>query len=344
MAVLSISLVLTGCGSHGVVPSATPRPSLAPSATPSPSLAPSATPSPSLAPTATPSGSPFRVVGYVTDAAVPEVIPYDKLTAINFAFLIPNADGSFQPLENAWKLQTIVALAHARGVRVLISVGGWGWDKQFEALAADPATRSLFVAGLVQIVDQYQLDGVDIDWEYPARGDSSDAFLALMRELRQAFPPPKILSAAVAALGQNADGIPTASFSLMDYANLMVYDGDGPNHSSLQFARDALDYWLASRSLPQDKAVLGVPFYARPNGVPYYKIVASDPAAAQVDTFDYGGTLVNYNGIQTMQQKTLLARMRASGIMIWTLEDDSTDASTSLLTAIDQTAHETPSH
>lgn len=321
MAAVSISLVLTGCGSIGLVTTATPRPS--------------------PVPTATPSGSPFRVVGYVTDAAVPEAIPYEKLTAINFAFLIPNADGSFQPLENPWKLQTIVALAHARAVKVLMSVGGWGLDKQFEALAADPDRRGRFVGGLVQIVDQYQLDGVDIDWEYPTPGDSSDHFLALMRELRQAFPPPKLLTAAVAALGKNADGIPTASFSLMDYANLMVYDGDGPNHSSLQFAQDALDYWLASRSLPEDKAVLGVPFYARPSGVPYYKIVASDPAAAWVDSFNYDGTLVNYNGIQTMQQKTRLARSRAAGIMIWTLEDDSTDASTSLLNAIVQIAHGT---
>jgi chitinase len=321
MAAISISMVLTGCGAHGVVPTATSRPS--------------------PAPTPAPSGPPFRVVGYVTDAAVPEIVPYDKLTEINFAFLIPNADGSFQPLSNSWKMQTIVALAHAHGVRVLISVGGWGWDKQFEALAADPGSRTLFVGGLVQIVDQYQLDGVDIDWEYPTPGDSSDHFLALMQELRQAFPPPKLLSAAVAALGRNADGIPTASFSLMDYANLMVYDGDGPNHSSMQFARDALDYWLASRGLPRDKAILGVPFYARPDGVPYYKIVASDPAAAQVDTFDYGGSLVNYNGILTMQQKTRLAMARASGIMIWNLEDDSTDASTSLLVAIFQTAHET---
>jgi GH18 family chitinase len=67
---------------------------------------------------------PFRVIAYVTAAAIPELIPYEKLTHINYAFLIPNPDGSFAPMANRWKLQTIAAQAHEHGVQVLISVGG----------------------------------------------------------------------------------------------------------------------------------------------------------------------------------------------------------------------------
>jgi len=44
----------------------------------------------------------FRVIAYVTNSAVASVIPYDKLTHINFAFLLPNEDGSFQELLNTW--------------------------------------------------------------------------------------------------------------------------------------------------------------------------------------------------------------------------------------------------
>jgi GH18 family chitinase len=316
MAVLVISLLSTACASHPAKPASTPSPQ--------------AEMTPTLPPPV------FRVVGYLTEAAVPAVIQYDKLTQLNFAFLIPNADGSFQPLGNSWKLGLIVELAHQHGVKVLISVGGWGWDDQFEALAADPAARTLFVNGLVQLVDQYQLDGVDIDWEYPDAGASAGHFLSLMQELRQAFPALELLTAAVVALGKNAEGIPTASFSLMDYVNIMVYDGEGPNHASMQYAQDALDYWLNERGLPQDKAVLGVPFYAKPDGTPYSRIVASDPAAAVADSFKYNGSLVNYNGIPTIQQKTRLALARASGIMIWSLEMDSNDKY-SLLEAINRT-------
>jgi chitinase len=79
--------------------------------------------------------------------------------------------------------------------------------------------------------------------------------------------------------------------------------------------------------------VLGVPFYARPNEMPYRKIVELDPGAAQTDFFDYYGTTINYNGIPTIQAKTRLAMERGSGIMFWTLEGDTT-GDLSLLAAI----------
>jgi chitinase len=48
----------------------------------------------------------------------------------------------FQPLINAWKLKDLVAQAHAKDVKVLISVGGWGWNAQFEQVAASEEARA----------------------------------------------------------------------------------------------------------------------------------------------------------------------------------------------------------
>lgn len=280
-------------------------------------------------------GSPkFRVIAYVTDAVVSSLIQYDKLTHINYAFLIPNEDGSFRDLANTWKIEEIISLAHQQNVKVLISVGGWGWDAQFERLAADPATRTAFVQNLVEVVNRHQLDGADMDWEYPDPGQSSQNFLALMQELRTALPKDKLLTAAVVALGDNGAGILTESFALMDFVNIMAYDNGGAEHSSLEYARSALGYWL-DRGLPPEKATLGVPFYARPTEVPYWKIVKADPAAAQLDSYNYDGILINYNGIPTIQTKTRLAMQRASGIMFWTLENDAS-GDLSLLNAIHQ--------
>jgi chitinase len=279
----------------------------------------------------------FRIIGYATDAIVPAAIPYDHLTHINYAFLIPNRDGTFAALNNPWKIEQIIAQAHEHEVRVLISVGGWGWDEQFEAMAADPAARQVFVRGLVDIVAQYDFDGADIDWEYPDPGQSGQNFLALMTELRLALPEDRLLTAAVVALGATGEGIPVESFALMDYVNLMVYDGGTP-HSSYQYAVDSLDYWQG-RGLPPEKTVLGVPFYARPNEAPYRRIVAAFPEAANLDEFDYYGTPINYNGIPTIQEKTELALERASGIMIWALEHDA-PGELSLLSAIYQTVQE----
>jgi GH18 family chitinase len=120
----------------------------------------------------------------------------------------------------------------------------------------------------------------------------------------------------------------------MDFINIMAYDGDGAQHSSMDYAQSALDYWLG-RGLPPEKATLGVPFYARPTEIPYRRIAMDDPAAAQLDSTVYAGILINYNGIPTIQAKTRLAMQRASGIMFWTLEDDAS-GELSLLGAIHQ--------
>jgi GH18 family chitinase len=98
-----------------------------------------------------PTTQPF-IIGYATEGVIAEAIPYGQLTHINYAFLIPNADGTadalhpFENLANPWKLEKIVALAHAQGVQVLISVGGWGWDEQFEVLRR-PTARPSSVGG-----------------------------------------------------------------------------------------------------------------------------------------------------------------------------------------------------
>jgi GH18 family chitinase len=289
---------------------------------------------PVLEKSSTPKPPGFRVVAYATAAIVPGVIPYDQITHINYAFLIPNEDGTFVDLLSSWKVGELVRMAHQRNVKVLISVGGWGWDKQFEALAASPSTRAVFVQNLVRIVHENQFDGADIDWEYPDPGPSSQNFLALMQELRTALPKDKLLTAAVVALGEHGEGIPSESFELMDFINIMAYDNAGPQHSSLDYAQSALDYWLG-RGLPPEKATLGVPFYARPSETSYAKIVAANPDAAQLDATNYYGIQVNYNGIPTIQAKTRLAMQRGSGIMFWTLENDAT-GELSLLTAIHQ--------
>jgi GH18 family chitinase len=303
-----------------------------------PSPAPLAPVTPSRpAPTPTPA-STFRIIGYVGDDAIVSLIQFDKLTHINYAFLIPNADGTMGRIANPWKLKEIVSQAHAKGVKVLISVGGWGWDDQFEKLAADPETRATFVKALDEFARTYDLDGVDMDWEYPDPGESSENFTALMRELNARLRPQgKLLTAAVVAVGPTGEGISAEVFEMVDFLNLMAYDGPYTNHSAYQYAEESLRYWRA-RGLPPEKTVLGVPFYARPGEVPYRKLVEADPEAVNVDEAEYHSSTTYYNGLPTLRQKTDLARREASGIMIWALAHDTND-STSLLGGIYDAAH-----
>ena len=284
------------------------------------------------------SSSAFRIIGYTPewDTVVKE-IQFDKLTHINYAFLLPRADGFFENLEHPEKLKEIVSEGHSHGVKILISIGGWGYDEQFEALAADADKRGTFVQEANRFANEYDLDGVDIDWEYPDPGESSQNYLALMRELRASLPVGKLLTSAVVSKGSLAEGIPAQVFPVVDFLNIMVYDNSQTDHSPYWLAEEALDYWQA-RGLPIEKTVLGVPFYGRPEGVAYRNLVQADPSAAQRDISDYSGKDVFYNGIPTMQRKTELALKRASGIMIWELAHDTQDA-TSLLGAIFETVH-----
>jgi GH18 family chitinase len=285
--------------------------------------------------TATPTPPAFRIVAYATDAIIESIIPYEKLTHINYSFLTPKEDGTFNPINNGWKLNSIVENAHAHNVKVLISVGGWGWDKQFETIAANPESRGVFVQNLKAFVDEYQLDGADIDWEYPDAGQSSQDFLALMRELRAAMPE-KLLTAAVVAYGDdNGQGIPQESFALMDFVTVMAYAGK--DHGTMEQFEKGLSYWNG-RGLPKEKLVIGLPFYSDPNGVAYAKIVKANPAASQMDSFEYIGVMENYNGMPTIQLKTKLAMESAGGVAFWALDHDA-QGELSLVNAIYQTVN-----
>jgi chitinase len=278
----------------------------------------------------------FRITAYATDAIIVDLIPYDKLTHINYSFLVPNADGTFAPLNNAWKLESIVESAHSQNVRVSVAVGGWGWDDQFEQMASDPESRTSFVKNLKSVVDQYQLDGVDIDWEYPDPGESAQNYLALMKELRAALPD-KLISTAVISYGDETGlGIPNESFGLVDYVNVMTYDGEV--HASMEEFEEGINYWSA-RGVPKEKINIGAPFYSRPSEVSFAKLVQYDPAAAQQDSIEYNGSSERYNGIPTLQAKTRIAMQKTGGIMFWALDQDA-QGKFSLVNAIYQIVHQ----
>ena len=286
-----------------------------------------------------------KIVGYFTDWTGMNVndVQYDKLTHINYSFLIPMEDGNVRPFEQESKLRELITKAHANGVKVMISVGGWSYknaelDPVFAKAASTDATREKLVDNIVQCVNTYNFDGADIDWEYPDPGTEADNYLKLMQGLNSKLKPNgKLLTAAVTS--GTAINTPTENwyakaitkdvFDLVDFLNLMVYDGgNGADHSPYIYAENSMKVW-ANKGLPKEKMVLGVPFYARPSWRGYNEIVASD---SQAPNKDISGTDY-YNGIDTIKKKTELALQMGSGVMIWELSQDTND-STSLLSAI----------
>ncbi|MFC5056983.1 glycosyl hydrolase family 18 protein [Saccharothrix xinjiangensis] len=281
----------------------------------------------------------FKSVGYLPSwAGNVTSVQYTKLTHINYSFALPNANGTLQGIPDPGKLTSLVTLARANGVKVSLAIGGWndGNDSAFEALAANAGTRTTFVNSVVNVVNQYGLDGVDIDWEYPDPGASATNFTTLMSQLSGAMRSRgKLLTAAVVSGGGTAEGVQTAVFGHVDWLNIMAYDGGSP-HANYDWSIASANYWKG-RGLPAAKTVLGVPFYSRPGYYTYAQLVAMDPANANRDCATVNGAQQCYNGLPTIRRKTQWALANAGGIMNWELSQDTT-GSTSLLNAIFETA------
>jgi hypothetical protein len=283
------------------------------------------------APAATQAQSSYRVVGYLPYWAGDVIgAQIDMLTHVNYAFLLPNGDGSLQPIVNPAKLQELVTAAHARNKKVMISVGGWndGDDSAFESIAANATYRSNFASNLNNFMLQYGLDGIDIDWEYP---EANDAYTELISAIRSRIGSGKLLTAAVAAISGGGDGVPSAAIDIMDYITLMAYDGnDGSGHSPYSLAQQSLDYW-GGKTANKSKLVLGVPFYSRP-GWYGYNTLRSGGCSADSDTCSYGGATQYYNGRPTLRSKVDLMKSKGGGgIMIWELSNDTAPTSSDSL-------------
>jgi GH18 family chitinase len=258
-------------------------------------------------------------------------VDFTRLTHVNYAFALPTAQGGLLPVEDLAKLRSLVTRAHQRGVRVLISIGGWndGDDRAFTALAAAAAGRRAFTDAVAAFVAEHELDGADIDWEYP-EPEESGSYAALIHDLSvRLHPAGKLLTAAVTASSWGSGGIAPTTFADFDWLGVMAYDGgNSADHSPYSYAVSGLDYW-AGRGLPREKTVLGVPFYSRPGWRSYAWLVQNYPEAPYRD--EVGGE--HYNGIDTARRKACLAQERAWGVMMWELSQDTHD-STSLLAAI----------
>jgi GH18 family chitinase len=296
-----------------------------------------------------PAAAAPRVVAYVPNwidlDSFAETIDYAKLTHINIAFENPrNAAGdmSFNRKDSG-----LIAKAHAKGVKVLVSMGGGSTNKTMNDRWAQLSSGTIaahFAGKLAEYVSEHDFDGVDVDIEGPAINKDYGALIA---ELAKALKPKgKLLTAAVSK-GYGGKSIPNSVFEHLDFVNIMAYDAAGPwdpkspgQHSSIAFAKDNVEYWLG-RGLARSKAVLGVPFYGygfgaafRRGGYTYAAIVAAHPGA---EGADQAGDTIWYNGVPTIKAKAkYVVDEHLGGVMIWSLNQDA-KGNGSLLSAIHET-------
>ncbi|WP_255496075.1 glycoside hydrolase family 18 protein [Mucilaginibacter sp. FT3.2] len=241
----------------------------------------------------------YVVIGYVggykglTDMSM---VNPEKLTHINYAFVNVHNNRAWLTHEktDTTNFRNLVLLKKKNpDLKILISIGGWTWSKNFSDAALTDTSRRAFAASAVNIIRKYKLDGVDIDWEYPGlQGDGNVVrpedeqnytlmFQALRAELdglEKETGSKKLLTAAVGGFQrflQHTEMAKVAQY--LNYINLMTYDyfqdgqGIAVHHTNLfasnkyqtqNSADKAVSDYIA-QGVPASKLVMGIAFYGR---------------------------------------------------------------------------------
>lgn len=220
-----------------------------------------------------------------------------KVTRINYAFANIVGGQMVNGFKNDDKnLATLVALKRQNpSLTVLVSVGGWEWSGGFSDMALTKESREAFIKSVTDYIEHHQIDGLDVDWEYPGQAGSTNHFRAqdktnftlLLKEIRRALDMQQhrlgrrlyLTIAAGASSSYLAHTEMSEAQRYLDTVNLMAYDYYEPgeptgNHAPLFTDPDDPKKVSAERSVrefeeagvPAQKIVLGVPFYGHPWG------------------------------------------------------------------------------
>lgn len=237
-----------------------------------------------------------RIIGYVGIKDLPILKEEDikRLDIINLAFGHVNEGivtwdhrGNLEYIEKARVINP--------HIKFILSVGGWSAGGFSEA-ASTESNRKNFAISAAELVKEYKLDGIDIDWEYPcysvagigaSKADKENYTLlleALRKELDRLEDKYHMLTIAVGAgdYFTRCTEMDKAQVYL-DYVQLMTYDLRGGfqvvtgHHSNLytnqvdlfNFSVDQAVKTFLEAGVPKEKLVIGVAFYSREwRGVP----------------------------------------------------------------------------
>ena len=293
------------------------------------------------------------VVAYVTSWSTVIPDPF-CMTHINYAFghVTDSFDGV--RVDNPQRLNDMVALKKLNpDLKVMLSVGGWG-SGRFSEMAADKGHRKAFAEDCLRAVEEYGLDGIDVDWEYPtssAAGISSspkdaDNFTLLMKDLRRVLGENRLLTLASAASADYIDFKAVEPY--VDFVNIMAYDmAVAPKHHSALYESGISGGMTSDKAvkahfaagIPAKKLVLGMPFYGRGGsyfssfndyrniGTDSLTLEKWDPVSKVPYIADKGGELLlGYDNPCSLRIKCEYALENGlKGAMYWDYDGDNAD-------------------
>ena len=244
----------------------------------------------------------YKIIGYVAgwrQGWTTDDIDAKKLTHINYAFA-DIVDGRVTEL-NDNDAHNFLVLDSLRtenpDLKLLISVGGWTRSTYFSDAALTEESRRIFAESAVEYMLRHNLDGIDLDWEYPGHPGAGNVyrevdkqnFTLILRELRRQLDKqttadernenPYLLTIATgASKGFLENTEMHIAHQYLNFINVMTYDyhtGGSPvagHHTNLypnqsvHFTGPSADQsiqWHIDAGIPSEKLVLGVAFYGR---------------------------------------------------------------------------------
>ena len=237
-----------------------------------------------------------EVVGYYASWAplrghTPDRLPAKELTQINYAFAdINSTTGKAvlpDPKRDAQTLAELTALRKKHpDLKIVLSIGGWDYSTYFSDVASTASRREVFAQSCLDLILTHDLDGIDLDWEYPVSGgvagvihrpQDKQNFTLLLKAIRQKLDQQerkdgreyRLTIAGAAGSGYLNNIEPQAVAEVVDHIFLMTYDFSGPWSSRSGFnaplygsgsVDGAVTAWLG-KGVPAEKLVLGIPLY-----------------------------------------------------------------------------------
>lgn len=244
---------------------------------------------------AEPSPAVIAYVGGYRGLVNTDCISPEKITHINYAF-VNLVDGLATLSNEATDTVNFRTLNALKGqnpdLKLLISIGGWTWSGTFSDAVLTAQGRERFAHSATELVERFDLDGIDIDWEYPGFGglkgnvvreqDKENytlMFAALRRQmdsLSRITGKPYLLTTAVGGFEKFLEHTEMdKAQQYLDYVNLMTYDyypdKIAVHHTNL-YASDRYPQdnsgdiaFRAFRDagVPAEKLVMGIAFSSR---------------------------------------------------------------------------------
>lgn len=237
------------------------------------------------------------------------------LNIVYYSFANPTESGTLY-LSDLEVLNELRKL-RADDIRIVVSIAGVSSasSKIFNNLTSDKSKRAKFVSNIVEFLDKYNFDGVDIDWE-SAEGAYvvANNMNLLMEDLRKELNKkqasggtPYLLTAAIPSTSWGA-GTDRFDFKTLnkyvDYINMMSYDLNNPdktthvasaysssNDKGFGFSCDYGVNLFTSRGLDKSKIILGVAGYGKA-----YK-VTNDTSSSKYPLLGCSAKLTALDGI-----------------------------------------------